>query len=87
MLQLSQALLANMDMRKLLGAISASIGEMIPHDAATLALYDEAKGELVAQFLDGRCGAECSGVRCVCRWRGRQRDGRSGRGSRWCWRI
>ena len=41
MLQLSSALLANMDVRKLLGAISASIGEVIPHDAATLGLYDE----------------------------------------------
>ena len=40
MLQLSSALLANMDVRKLLGAISASIGEVIPHDAATLGLYD-----------------------------------------------
>ena len=51
MLQLSTALLANMDVRKLLGAISASIREVIPHDAATLALYDPAAGELVAQFL------------------------------------
>jgi len=51
MLQLSNALLANMDVRKLLGAISASIGELIPHDCATLAFYDATKNELVAQFL------------------------------------
>jgi PAS domain S-box-containing protein len=51
MLQLSQALLANMDVRKLLAAISASIGEMIPHDAAMLSLYDAAAGELVANYL------------------------------------
>ncbi|HEY4380043.1 MAG TPA: sigma 54-interacting transcriptional regulator [Acidobacteriaceae bacterium] len=51
MLQLSNALLANMDVRKLLSAISASIGEMIPHDAATLALYDAANDQLIAQFL------------------------------------
>ena len=51
MLQLSSALLANMDVRKLLGAISASIGEVVPHDAATLALYDQAKGALMVQFL------------------------------------
>ena len=51
MLQLSTALLANMDVRKLLGAISASIGEVIPHDAATLGLYDEAAGALTLQFL------------------------------------
>jgi PAS domain S-box-containing protein len=46
MLQLSSALLANLDVRKLLGAISASISEVIPHDAATLGLYDQAAGIL-----------------------------------------
>ncbi len=51
MLQLSSALLANMDVRKLLGAISASIGEVIPHDAATLGLYDASTGSLMVQFL------------------------------------
>ncbi|MGA2218832.1 MAG: sigma 54-interacting transcriptional regulator [Terracidiphilus sp.] len=51
MFQLSSALLANMDVSKLLGAISASIGELIPHDAATLALTDPATGGLVVQFL------------------------------------
>ncbi len=52
MLQLSTALLANMDVRKLLGAISASIKEVIPHDYATLALYDRATQTLVVEFLD-----------------------------------
>jgi PAS domain S-box-containing protein len=51
MLQLSGALLANMDVTKLLGAISASIRELIPHDAATLALYDATMGDLQVQFL------------------------------------
>jgi formate hydrogenlyase transcriptional activator len=51
MLQLSNALLANMDVRKLLSAISASLRELVPHDAATLALYDELSGELLVQFL------------------------------------
>jgi formate hydrogenlyase transcriptional activator len=51
MLQLSSALLANVDVRKLLGAISASIREVIPHDAATLALFDPVSGELQVQFL------------------------------------
>ncbi len=51
MLQLSNALLANMDVSKLLGAISASIGEVIPHDAATLGLYDSASDGLIVQFL------------------------------------
>ncbi len=51
MLQLSSALLANVDVTKLLTAISASIGEVIPHDAATLALYDPTMGDLQVQFL------------------------------------
>jgi len=51
MLQLSSALLANLDVRKLLGAISASISEVIPHDAATLGLYDPATDALMVQFL------------------------------------
>jgi formate hydrogenlyase transcriptional activator len=51
MLQLSSALLANMDVSKLLGAISASISEVIPHDAATMGLYDQASGGLMVQFL------------------------------------
>ena len=51
LLQLSTALLANMDVRKLLGAISASLGDVVPHEAATLTLYDAARNELVAQFL------------------------------------
>lgn len=51
MLQLSSALLANMDVRKLLGAISASISDVIPHDAATLGLVDPGTGVLIVQFL------------------------------------
>jgi PAS domain S-box-containing protein len=51
MLQLSGALLANMDVRKLLGAFSASIRELIPHDAATMALYDAPTGMLIVHFL------------------------------------
>lgn len=51
MLQLSGALLANVDVRKLLGAISASIREVVPHECATLALYDQATGDLLTQFL------------------------------------
>ena len=51
MLQLSNALLANMDVRKLLGAISASLREVLPLDTATLGLYDPASDQLVVQFL------------------------------------
>lgn len=51
MLQLSSALMANMDMRKLLEAFSASIREVIPHDASTLAIYDAGSQKLMVQFL------------------------------------
>jgi formate hydrogenlyase transcriptional activator len=51
MLQLSQALLANLDVRKLLGAISASLQEVLPLDAATLGLYDEKADNMMVQFL------------------------------------
>jgi PAS domain S-box-containing protein len=51
MLQLSGALLANLDVRKLLGAISASLREVIPHDAATLGLYEPVTRSLMVQFL------------------------------------
>jgi formate hydrogenlyase transcriptional activator len=51
MLQLSQALLANMDVRKLLSAIAASLSEVVPLDAATLGLYDEKTSNLMVQFL------------------------------------
>jgi len=56
MLQLSSALLSNMDVTKLLEAISASIAEVIPHDAATLALYDPDTNQLNSQFLGGETG-------------------------------
>ena len=49
--ELSSALLANMDVRKLLAAFSASIRQIVPHDLATLALYDEATRKLHLQFL------------------------------------
>jgi PAS domain S-box-containing protein len=51
MLQLSAALLENMDVRKLLEAFSASIREVIPHDSATLGLYDETREAMFVQFL------------------------------------
>jgi PAS domain S-box-containing protein len=51
MLQLSNALLANLDVGRLLTAISASIHDVVPHDTAALALYDPAVGDLAVQFL------------------------------------
>jgi PAS domain S-box-containing protein len=56
MLQLSGALLANLDVRKLLSAISASIRELVPHDSATLVLHDAESGKLLAQFLNAEDG-------------------------------
>jgi PAS domain S-box-containing protein len=49
--QLSGALLANMDAEKLLGAISASVREVIPHDNAGLVLHDPAANNMAVQFL------------------------------------
>jgi formate hydrogenlyase transcriptional activator len=39
-LELSKAVLANPDIRRMLSAIEASIQRLIPHDYATIALYD-----------------------------------------------
>jgi formate hydrogenlyase transcriptional activator len=52
LLQLSSVLLANVDIRKMLSAISASLRDVVPHDCATLALHDIATGQLRMQFLD-----------------------------------
>jgi PAS domain S-box-containing protein len=49
--EMSSLLLANVDIRKLLDAFSASMRQMVPHDAATMALYDEPTGKLRVQFL------------------------------------
>jgi len=56
--ELSSLLLVNVDIRKLLGAFSTSIRQMVPYDTATLALHDEATGKLRVQFL----GADDAGV-------------------------
>jgi formate hydrogenlyase transcriptional activator len=53
MLELSNLLLANMDIRKLLGAFSASMRQLVPHDVATLGLYDEAADKMRVQFFFG----------------------------------
>jgi PAS domain S-box-containing protein len=64
MLQLSSALLENMDIRKLLEAFSASIKQVIPHDAATLGMYDADSSTLSVQFLGpGEGGARRSDYR------------------------
>jgi formate hydrogenlyase transcriptional activator len=57
MVQLSTAVLMNLDVLKLADAISQSIQDIIPHDIATIAVHDPTKDELVVHFLrsdDGR---------------------------------
>jgi len=49
--ELSSVLLANADVRKMLNAFSASMSRVVPHDFATLALYDETAGKLRVQLL------------------------------------
>jgi formate hydrogenlyase transcriptional activator len=49
--ELSSLLLANVDIRKVLGAFSASMRRVVPHDAATIGLYEESTGKLRIQFL------------------------------------
>jgi PAS domain S-box-containing protein len=51
MLQLTTALLANLDAGTLLGAISASIREVIPSDLAGLGLYDPVQNNIAVQLL------------------------------------
>jgi formate hydrogenlyase transcriptional activator len=51
MLQLSNALLSNLDVSKLLTAIAASIHEVIPHDTSALVLFDHAIGDMAVQFM------------------------------------
>lgn len=60
MLQLSTVLLANVDIRKMLSAISASIRDVVPHDCATLALRDPVSGGLREQFLEAGEGKPAS---------------------------
>lgn len=52
LLQLGEVLLANVDIRKLLSAISASIQNVVPHDIGILGLYDPASDQLRVQLLD-----------------------------------
>jgi formate hydrogenlyase transcriptional activator len=51
MLQLSGALFANLDLRNLLSVVSESIRAVIPHDTATLALYDASTEVLLVKSL------------------------------------
>lgn len=52
LLQLSNVLLSNLDIRKLLSAISASIQQIVPHDYASVGLYDSETNTLRIHVLD-----------------------------------
>ena len=51
LIRLSAALLSNRDLRKLLEAISASLGDLIPHHAASIGLLEAGKDSLAIQFM------------------------------------
>ena len=63
MQQLTSAVMANLDVRKLLSAISASVADLIPHECATLGLFDPATNGLMFQFLGGNQGGMRRGDR------------------------
>ncbi|MCL5006484.1 MAG: sigma 54-interacting transcriptional regulator [Acidobacteria bacterium] len=52
LLETTQILLSNLDIRRLLSAISTSTQHVVPHDYASLALYDATSGKLQLQNLD-----------------------------------
>jgi len=63
MQQLTSSVMANLDVRKLLSAISASVADLIPHECATLGLFDPAANGLMFQFLGGNQGGMRRGDR------------------------
>lgn len=56
LLEITNVLLSNLDIRKLLAAISASISQVAPHDYASLALYDAAAKKLRLYVLHSPLG-------------------------------
>ena len=53
LVELSNAVLSSLDVRQMLAAIAASIQHLVPHDYATIALYDKTTDQLLAQELMG----------------------------------
>jgi len=51
LLELSNAVLAGLDIRRMLTAIASGIQHVVAHDYAIIALYDERSGNLLAQEL------------------------------------
>ena len=61
MLQLTAAFLANVEVYKLLDAITASVRTLVRQDCVEVALYDSSTGDLTVQFLSADGGREQSG--------------------------
>jgi formate hydrogenlyase transcriptional activator len=52
LLEVNNTLISNLNLRELLSAISHSIGNVMPHDAAALTIYDAASNQLRIAALD-----------------------------------
>ncbi|HKR78100.1 MAG TPA: sigma 54-interacting transcriptional regulator, partial [Nitrospira sp.] len=52
LLEVNNAVIAHLELRELLKAISASLSRVVPHDLAGFALYDQEKHRLFAHALD-----------------------------------
>lgn len=61
LLELSNAMLAGNDIRKMFTAIAAGIQNIAPHDYAIIALYDDKTGQLRGQELLGQAGSAFTG--------------------------
>ncbi len=58
LLEITNVLISNLDIRKLLSAISAGLGQIAPHDYASLALYDVEAKQLRLHLLKSPAGLE-----------------------------
>ena len=61
LLELSNAMLAGLDIRTMLTAIAAGIQHLVAHDYAIVALYDELSGNLLAQELQPQADSAFAG--------------------------
>jgi len=65
LLELSHVLLSNLEIDKLLSAVSAAIRQVVPHDFATLALHDPNTNQFRLQLLDAAYGKDLLGKEIV----------------------
>src|SRR6266566_8575151 len=56
LLDVTNAMVSKLDLPELLDAISAPLERVIPHESATLALYDKDRGELVVHAVTAKSG-------------------------------